>query len=91
MWWTEQAVQSWKRLSEPDQRQDRIFRATELLDEIDYNTAEAWQSAQEVVDPAITTRSIRRTLIELDEPSLWIYWSIESNGDAIVLDFIFDY
>lgn len=90
MWWTDQAVESWKRLSETGERQDRIFRATELLDEIDYRTAEAWQSAQEVVDPAIKTRSVRRTLIELDDPSLWIYWSTESNGDAIVLDFMFD-
>lgn len=91
MSWTELAVESWNRLSEPDQRQDRVFRATELLDEIEYNTAAAWQSAEEVLDPAITTRLIRRTLVELDDPSLWIYWSKEENGDVIVLDFVFDY
>lgn len=90
MWWTELAVESWDRLSEPDQRQDRVFRATELLDEIEYNTADAWRAAQEVRDPTITTRLVRRTLVELDEPSLWIYWSLEENGDAIVLDFVFD-
>lgn len=90
MWWTELAVESWDRLSEPDQRQDRVFRATELLDEIEFNTADAWRAAEEVRDPAITTRSVRRTLVELDDPSLWIYWSMEENGDAIALDFVFD-
>lgn len=89
MWWTELAVESWDRLSEPDQRQDRIFRATEVLDEIEYNTADAWRAAQEVHDPTITTRLVRRTLIELDEPSLWIYWSLQENGDPVVLDFVF--
>jgi hypothetical protein len=87
--WTELAIESWNRLSEPEQRQDLVFRATELLDEIEYNTADAWQSAQEVHDPAITTRLVRRTLIELDKPSLWIYWSMQDNGDAVILDFVF--
>lgn len=90
MWWTDLAVESWDRLLEPEQRQDPVFRAIELLDEIQNNTADAWDCAEEVHDPLITTRPIRRTLIELDDPSLWIYWSLEENGDAVILDFIFN-
>lgn len=89
LWWTELAVESWNKFLEPDQRKDRVFRSIEVLDEIENNTAVAWQSAEEVRDPAITTRLVRRTLIELDEPSLWVYWSVEDNGDPVVLDFIF--
>jgi len=89
MVWTDFAKDSWEKLIEPDQRQSRVFRAVELLNHIQYNTDEAWHSAQEVRDPEITTRLVRRTLVELDEPSLWIYWSIQENGDTVVLDFIF--
>lgn len=90
MLWTKFALESWDKILEPDQRQSRVFRAVELLNYIQYNTDDAWQSAQEVRDPKITTRLVRRTLVELDEPSLWIYWSIQENGDTVVLDFIFE-
>lgn len=89
MWWTELAEESWDALFEPHRRQSPILRAIELLDEIEHDPDAAWQRAHEVRLPGVT-RSIRRTLIEVGAPSLWIYWSFDAGQDAIVLDFLFD-
>lgn len=83
------AEESWYALSEPQQRQSLIQRAIELLDEIEGDPDAAWKDAQEVRLSGVD-RPIRRTLIELGTPSLWIYWSLDASHGAIILDFLFD-
>jgi hypothetical protein len=87
--WTELAEESWDALFEPHRRQGPVQRAIELLDEIEHDPGAAWETAHEVRLPGVT-RSIRRTLIEVGAPSLWIYWSLDARRGAIVLDFLFD-
>jgi hypothetical protein len=89
MWWTELAKESWDALFEPHRRQSPVLRAIELLDEIEDDPAAAWEKAQEVRLPGVT-RSVRRTLIEIGAPSLWIYWSLDTRRGPIILDFLFD-
>lgn len=90
MWWTELAEESWDALFEPDRRQSPVLRAIELLDEMENDPAAAWEKANEVRLAGVT-RSIRRTLIEVGTPSIWIYWSLDARRGAIILDFLFDY
>lgn len=88
MWWTELAEESWDALFEPHQRMGVVLRAMELLDEIEFESAAAWATAELVGLPGVD-RQIRRTLIEAGTPGLWIYWSLDPDRGAIVLDFVF--
>ena len=89
MRWTKLAKASWNALREPHQRQTLVQRAIELLDDIADDPHAAWKDAQEVSLEGVN-RPIRRTLIELGTPSLWIYWSLDARYGAIILDFLFD-
>ena len=89
MRWTKLAKESWNALLEPQQRQSLVQRAIELLDDIADDPQAAWKDAQEVSVKRVS-RPIRRTLIELGTPSLWIYWSLDARHGAIILDILFD-
>jgi hypothetical protein len=88
VWWTELAEESWDALFEPHHRMGVVLRARELLDEIEFESAAAWAAAEPVALPGVD-REIRRTLIEAGAPGLWIYWSLDAEKGAIVLDFVF--
>jgi hypothetical protein len=87
MWWTRQADESWDELFDPHKRQGPIYRAIELLDEIEHERDRAWNDAKEVRVPGIEF-SLRRTLIEDGSPGLWIYWYIHSEKGTVILDFL---
>ncbi|WP_142254026.1 MULTISPECIES: hypothetical protein [unclassified Mycobacterium] len=89
MWWTELAEESWDALFEPHHRMAMVLRAREILDDIEFQSDDAWAAAEPVALPGVD-RAIRRTLIEAGSPSLWIYWSLDADRGAIVLDFVFD-
>ena len=92
------AIEAWEQLRQPANRHAVVLRAREVLDDIGFDTARAWESAQDVVIPGVTSR-VRRTLIEAGDPSLWVYWRVpgevdwtaEREVDVEVLDFVFDY
>lgn len=88
MLWTEPAEESWDALFEPQHRMGMVLRAMELLDEIEFSSAAAWADAEPVVLSGVD-REVRRTLIEAGEPGLWIYWSLDAELGAIVLDILF--
>jgi hypothetical protein len=88
VWWTELAEESWDALFEPHHRMGVVLRARELLDEIEFKSDTAWDAAEPVALAGVD-RQIRRTLIESGTPGLWIYWSLDGDKGAIVLDFVF--
>lgn len=88
MRWTELAEESWDALFEPHRRMGLVLRARERLDEIEFGPAAAWAAAEPVALSGVD-REIRRTLIETEAPGLWIYWSLDAENHAIVLDFLF--
>lgn len=65
-----------------------VLRAREILDEIEFQSSASWAVAEPVALPGVD-REIRRTLIEAGTPGLWIYWSLDPDRGAIVLDFVF--
>ncbi|MBP2452310.1 hypothetical protein [Mycolicibacterium lutetiense] len=88
MWWTELAEESWDALFEPHHRMAMVLRAREVLDEVEFQSRTAWAAAEPVALAGVV-RKIRRTLIEAGTPGLWIYWSLDADKGAIVLDFVF--
>ena len=59
----------------------------ELLDKIKNERDDAWNEAEKVSVPDVDL-DIRRTLIEIGKPSLWIYWYIHREKGAVILDFL---
>ena len=88
MWWTELAEESWDALFEPHHRISVVLRAREVLDRIEFDSITAWAAAEPAALPGVD-REIRRTLLEAGTPGLWIYWSLDADKGAIVLDFVF--
>ncbi|OFB35971.1 hypothetical protein BA059_26630 [Mycolicibacterium sp. (ex Dasyatis americana)] len=99
MRFTDPAVEAWTQLEQPSSRHALLLRAAEVLDSIEFDTVSAWESAQDVRIPGVTSR-LRRTLIEEGDPSFWVYWrvagdidptTVDTEVDVDVLDFVHDY